>query len=60
MATMSSGKSTLINALIDKKLMPVANMATTATIVRIIDTEQDNFSAIAYDKNGKVIKKILI
>lgn len=56
-ATMSSGKSTLINALIDKKLMPVANMATTATIVRIIDTEQDNFSAIAYDKNGKVIKK---
>lgn len=50
MATMSSGKSTLINALIDKKLMPVANMATTATIVRIIDTEQDNFSAIAYDK----------
>lgn len=26
-------------------------------MVRIIDTEQDNFSAIAYDKNGKVIKK---
>lgn len=56
-ATMSSGKSTLINALIDKKLMPVANMATTATIVRIIDTEQDNFSATAYDKNGKVIRQ---
>lgn len=56
-ATMSSGKSTLINALIDKKLMPVANMATTATIVRIIDTEQDNFSAKAYDKNGKVIRE---
>lgn len=56
-ATMSSGKSTLINALIDKKLMPVANMATTATIVRIIDTEQDYFSAKAYDKNGKVIRE---
>ena len=56
-AIMSSGKSTLINALIDKKLMPVANMATTATIVRIIDTEQDNFSAKAYDKNGKVIRE---
>lgn len=56
-ATMSSGKSTLINALIDKKLMPVANMATTATIVRIIDTEQDNFSAKAYDKNGKVVRE---
>ena len=47
----------MINALIDKKLMPVANMATTATIVRIIDTEQDNFSAKAYDKNGKVIRE---
>lgn len=56
-ATMSSGKSTLINALIDKKLMPAGNMATTATIVRIIDTEQDNFSAKAYDKNGKVIRE---
>ena len=56
-ATMSSGKSTLINALIDKKLMPVANMATTASIVRIIDTDQDNFSAIAYDSKGNKIKE---
>lgn len=56
-ATMSSGKSTLINAILGKKLMPVANMATTATIVRIIDTEQDNFSAKAYDQNGKLIKE---
>lgn len=56
-ATMSSGKSTLINAILGKKLMPVANMATTATIVKIINTEQDNFSAKAYDKNGKLIKE---
>ena len=56
-ATMSSGKSTLINALIDKKLMPVANRATTATIVRIIDTDQENFSAIAYDSKGRKIKE---
>ena len=54
-ATMSSGKSTLINALLDKKLMPVANLATTATIVRITDTEQDNYSGIAYDSSGKKI-----
>lgn len=54
-ATMSSGKSTLINALLGKKLMPVANTATTATIVRIIDTDQDNFSATAYDSNGSVL-----
>ncbi|WP_288324436.1 dynamin family protein [uncultured Phocaeicola sp.] len=56
-ATMSSGKSTLINAILGKKLMPVANMATTATIVKIINTEQDDFSAKAYDANGKLIKE---
>ena len=57
-ATMSSGKSTLINALLGQQLMPAANEATTATIVRIIDTDQDNFSAIAYDKSGQVVKKL--
>lgn len=57
-ATMSSGKSTLINALLGQQLMPAANEATTATIVKIIDTEQDNFSAIAYDKSGQVVKRL--
>lgn len=57
-ATMSSGKSTLINALLGKQLMPAANEATTATIVKIIDTEQDNFSAIAYDKSGQVVERL--
>lgn len=57
-ATMSSGKSTLINALLGKQLMPAANEATTATIVKIIDTDQDNFSAVAYDKSGQVVKRI--
>lgn len=57
-ATMSSGKSTLINALLGKRLMPTANEATTATIVRIIDTEQDYFSAIAYNNNNEVVQKI--
>lgn len=57
-ATMSSGKSTLINALLQQELMPAANEATTATIVKIIDTDQDNISAIAYDKSGHVVKKI--
>lgn len=57
-ATMSSGKSTLINALLGRQLMPVANEATTATIVKIIDTEQDDFSAVAYDKSRQVVKKL--
>ena len=67
-ATMSSGKSTLINALIDKKLMPVANMATTATIVRIIDTPMPEefdaegnklkrFDAVAYDSKGNKVRE---
>ena len=57
-ATMSSGKSTLINALLGKQLMPAANEATTEIIVKIIDTKQDNFSAIVYDASGNVIKRI--
>lgn len=57
-ATMSSGKSTLINALMGQQLMPAANEATTATIVKIIDTDQENFSAVAYDASGNVVKEI--
>lgn len=57
-ATMSSGKSTLINALLGRKLMPAKNEATTATIVKIKDVDgMKNFSAIAYDKTHKVIAK---
>ncbi len=55
-ATMSSGKSTLINALLGTQLMPAANEATTATIVKIVDTDQDHFSAKAFDKSGQLIK----
>lgn len=56
-ATMSSGKSTLINALLDHKLMPVAAEATTATIVTIIDTDIDGYRGVAYDNEGKVVAK---
>ena len=56
-ATMSSGKSTLINALLDHKLMPVAAEATTATIVSIIDTDIDGFRGVAFDQSGKIIEK---
>lgn len=62
-ATMSSGKSTLINALLGQQLMPAANEATTATIVKIVDTDQNHFSAIGYDKSGnkvKVIEKVTL
>lgn len=51
-ATMSSGKSTLINALLGKQLMPARVDATTATIVKIINTDQPIYSLKAYDSNG--------
>ena len=57
-ATMSAGKSTLINALLGKKLMPIGNQATTATIVKILDKKgQKEFSAKAFDKNHKLVKQ---
>lgn len=54
-AAMSSGKSTLINALLGKKIMPVANKATTSTIVKIVHCRRENYHAIAYDENHNVI-----
>ena len=38
-ATMSAGKSTVINALIGQELLHSANEATTATITRIHDKD---------------------
>lgn len=57
-ATMSAGKSTLINSLLGKKLMPVANQATTATIVRITDNDNPTYTAIARNADGQEIKYI--
>lgn len=50
-ATMSAGKSTLINALLGKKLMPSKNGPCTATITKIKDDDDDTFKADAYDSN---------
>lgn len=48
-ATMSAGKSTLINALLGKKLMPSKQGACTATITKIKDDDDDTFKAVAVD-----------
>ena len=57
-ATVSSGKSTLINALLCNNLMPSGMEATTATIVRITDDDNaTNFKAKAYNSKGKLVKK---
>lgn len=56
-ATMSSGKSTLINALLQRKLMPAKNEACTATISRITDNDDDNFTAVAYDSQKNIVSR---
>ena len=55
MATMSSGKSTLINALLSKKLLPSSNEACTATITRIINKNQKNYSAKAFSRKRELL-----
>lgn len=53
-ATMSSGKSTLINSLLSKKILPSSNKACTATITRIKDTDSSVFIGKAYSKEGEL------
>ncbi|MCI9004920.1 MAG: hypothetical protein HFH39_06715 [Lachnospiraceae bacterium] len=55
---MSSGKSTLINALLGKRLMPSKNEACTATITEILDNDRKQFTAVVYDENGEVLREI--
>lgn len=55
-ATMSSGKSTLINAMLGKQLMPAKNEACTATIAEIKDDDvMEGFVAQCYDVEGKPV-----
>lgn len=57
-APMSSGKSTLINAIIGKDLLPAVNQATTAVITEIRDNDQfEEFLVNASDKYGNTIAK---
>jgi hypothetical protein len=53
-ATMSSGKSTLINSLLSKKILPSSNEACTATITRIKDTDNSIFVGKAYSEEGEL------
>ncbi|MGL5947663.1 MAG: dynamin family protein [Aeromonas sp.] len=56
-ATMSSGKSTLINAMLGTDLLPAANEATTATIARITDNDakQGVFSGKRFNQSGQLV-----
>lgn len=54
-ATMSAGKSTLINALLRQKLMPAKQEACTATITELRDNDITSFHAEAYDQHGNLL-----
>lgn len=57
-ATMSSGKSTLINAMLGQEILPARNEATTATIARIHDDDNAKaFSAKSYDAQGNLLSE---
>ena len=55
-ATMSAGKSTLINSLLGQRLMPAKQEACTATITEIKDNDKKSFSAEVYGADGKLIE----
>lgn len=55
-ATMSAGKSTLINALLRQKLMPAKQEPCTATITEIKDNDGSCFMAKVYDADGNLIQ----
>lgn len=55
-ATMSSGKSTLINSLLHTELLPSQNQACTATVATILDNdEMDHFDVECLDGDFKVV-----
>ena len=59
-ATMSSGKSTVVNALLGLNLMPSKNEACTATIARITDVDgEKEFKAQRFNKKGEPISEIV-
>lgn len=55
-ATMSAGKSTLINSMLGEQLMPSGQEACTAIITRIKDSDNSNWQAEVYDKAGDLIE----
>lgn len=59
MATMSSGKSTLINALLGQQLLPSRNEACTAKMYSILDDDQANETKIfvTYTNGETVVKE---
>lgn len=54
-ASMSAGKSSIINALVGKEVLPASNEATTAKIARIIIGKKIKPNAKAYSHSGSIV-----
>lgn len=54
-ASMSAGKSSLINALLGRELLPAGNEATTAKVARITVDKKAKPSARAYSHSGAIV-----
>lgn len=55
-ATMSAGKSTLINSMLRNKLMPSKQEACTAIVTQIKDNDNNSWEAEVYNKDNKMIE----
>ena len=55
-ATMSAGKSTLINAMLGAKLMPSKQEACTAIITRIKDNDNQSWKAKVYSQDNRLLE----
>lgn len=56
-ATMSSGKSTFINAMLGTDLLPARNEATTATIAKIFDTKVEKYCGARCNEKGDILEE---
>lgn len=55
-ATVSAGKSTLINAILHQKLLPASKRACTSTIVEIYDNDQETCQGSSFDKDDNLLE----
>jgi|GEM_PF-1852343 len=55
----SSGKSTLINALIGKNILPAFENPTTAVITEISKSNEDKYSVIELNENGDEVERVI-
>ncbi|MDE6914855.1 MAG: hypothetical protein K2P35_14365, partial [Lachnospiraceae bacterium] len=53
----AAGKTMLMNALLEKKLLFSKKGGGTAAVTEIFNNDSDCFHAVAYDKHGAVIKE---